>query len=131
MLNFPDSPTVNQTHNPGGSGQPAWKWDGVKWVASTATGAPITVTGSTTLPAVAVASVNVNNTSGGPITITLPAAAANDQTYKIKDVAGNAGTRTITIVPTSGTIDGWPNYQIMSDYMAVEVYWAGGMWGTR
>jgi hypothetical protein len=89
------------------------------------------VTGSTTLPAAMTASVNVNNTSGGPITITLPAAAATDQTYKIKDVAGNAGTRTITIVPTTGTIDSWPNYQIMSDYMSVEVYWAGGMWGTR
>jgi hypothetical protein len=129
VLNFPDVPAVNQIHT---SGATAWKWDGVKWTASTVPpSSPITVTGSTTLPAVTTASVNVNNTSGAPITITLPAATINDQTYKIKDVAGNAGTRTITIVPTSGTIDSWPNYQIMSDYMAVEVYWAGGMWGTR
>ena len=35
MLNFPDSPTLNQSYTPG-SGATSWTWDGTKWVAGAA-----------------------------------------------------------------------------------------------
>jgi hypothetical protein len=111
-----------------------WRWDGVKWMATSLLpgfGTPVTVTGSTTLPTAAVLSVNVNNTSGAPITITLPAATVNDQTYMIKDVAGNAATYGITIHPTTGTIDGKPDFYMYENYQAIELYWAAGLWGVR
>lgn len=128
-LNFPDTPAVGQIFS---SGSMAWRWDGAKWVTSSVQpSSPISVTGSTTLPVVTYASVNVNNTSNAPITITLPAAVVNDQTYMIKDVAGNAGTYGITILPTAGTIDGRVDFYMYQNYQAVELYWAAGMWGVR
>jgi hypothetical protein len=94
--------------------------------------APISVTGSVTLPAAVEASVNINNTSAAPITVTLPASPTLDQVYKLKDVAGNAGTFVITVVGSGGsTIDGNPNYQLVSNYMSLELYWTGALWGTR
>lgn len=130
MLDFPNAPTVGQIF---GSG-PAWRWDGTKWAATSLLpgfGTPVSVTGSTTLPTAAVLSVNVNNTSGAPITITLPTASVNDQTYMIKDVAGNFSTYPVTILPTTGTIDGRPDFYMFQDWQAVEVYWAAGMWAVR
>jgi hypothetical protein len=83
-----------------------------------------------TLPGVTRASVNINNGTGALITITLPASAA-DQTYRLKDIAGNASTYPIRIVPTAGTIDGGADYYMFSDYQAAELYWTGAMWGVR
>jgi type II secretory pathway pseudopilin PulG len=92
---------------------------------------PITVTGSTTLPTVGQASVNINNTSGADITITLPVAAAGDQSYKFKDVAGNAQTYRITLAPSGGAvIDGLPFFYMFENYQAVELYWTG-QWSVR
>lgn len=45
----------------------------------------------------------INNTSGGPINVYLPSAAARTKRIGVTDVAGNAGTYSITILPKSGS----------------------------
>lgn len=93
---------------------------------------PIPVSGSGPLPPGSFGDVNIRNTSGGPITITLPLMPALGQTLRFKDCAGNAGTYNITITAPPGTaIDGYPTYVLTSNYMSLEVYWTGDMWGTR
>lgn len=90
------------------------------------------VSASFALPFGATGTVNINNQAGAPITITLPPNPVLDQSLKFKDVGGNASTYTITIVsPDSSTIDLNPNYNLVSDYMAIELYWMGTQWGTR
>jgi len=93
--------------------------------------APITVSGSTVLPIGSAGDVSINNIVGAPIAITLPSTPALGQALKFKDTAGNAGTYAITLLPASGTIDGNPSYQLMSNYMSVELYWMGTQWGSR
>lgn len=132
MLDFPNTPTTGQVFT---SGPVSWKWDGVKWLANTpvlVTGAAvITVSGSLTLPTNQLTVVNVANSTAAPITLTLPVATLPDQTYRFKDINGNAGTYPITIAATSSTIDGFPSYQLLADYMSAEIYWMGSNWGTR
>jgi hypothetical protein len=93
--------------------------------------APIVVSGSGPLPAGSAGDVNINNVTGGPITITLPSSPTLGQVLRLKDVAGNAGTRSITLVPAAGTIDGNTSYQLVYDFGALELYWMGTQWGTR
>jgi uncharacterized repeat protein (TIGR01451 family) len=93
--------------------------------------APISVGSSTPLPVGSAGDVSISNVAAAPITITLPPSPTLGQTLKFKDTAGNAGTYTITLVSASGTIDGNTNYQMMSNYMSVELYWMGTQWGTR
>jgi hypothetical protein len=93
--------------------------------------APITVNATTALPVGSAGDVSINNLAAAPITITLPAGPTLGQTLKFKDTAGNAGTYTITLVSASGTIDGNPSYQLMSNFMSAELYWMGTQWGSR
>lgn len=133
MLNFPDAPTTNQVFTAVGK---SWQWDGVKWLSSTVVGAvsgddpPILVTTSTTLVGVIRATVNVSNGTGAVLVITLPAATVTDQTYRFKDIVGNASTFPIRILPTAGTIDGKADFYMFQDYQAAELYWAG-LWCVR
>jgi hypothetical protein len=61
----------------------------------------------------------------------LPAATITDQTYRIKDIAGNAATYPIRLLPTgAATIDGRPDYYLFQNYQAAELCWAG-MWAVR
>ena len=66
--------------------------------------------------------VFVNNTSGGPITLTL--AAALSPFTLIKDIAGNAGTRTITVTYPGG-IDQVTSVQLTYAYAWVWLAWNG------
>jgi|SRR5215469_4030728 len=97
-------------------------------------GPPIVVTGSGTivLPTTQNYFVFVNNTSGAPVTITIPAGGLFGQQLIIKDSGGNAGTFNITIDVTSPvTIDGNPNYLLMSNFASVSLVWLGSIWGTH
>jgi hypothetical protein len=92
---------------------------------------PIQVAMTTVLPAGSAGDVSIANVAAAPITITLPPSPMVGQVLKFKDVAGNAGTYPITIVPAAGTIDGSASYQIVSDYSSIELYWMGSQWGSR
>jgi hypothetical protein len=92
---------------------------------------PISVTSSTVLPFGAAGDVSIANGTAAPVTVTLPPTPTMGQALKFKDTAGNAGTYPVTIVSAAGTIDGNPNYLLMSNYMSVELYWMGTQWGTR
>lgn len=55
-----------------------------------------------------------------PITVTLPGAANNGDTYTVKDSQGKAGTYPITVVPSnSDTIDGYTSLILNHDYEAI------------
>jgi hypothetical protein len=123
--------------------------------AFVATAVPfVTLTGSGVLDPGSAGTILVRNTTAAPITITLPAGPSLGQTLLFKDAAGNAGTYPITIggsmavqlgedgsvvtnddgsvsIQATATIDGNPNYVLMSNYMSLEVFWMGDQWGTR
>jgi hypothetical protein len=58
----------------------------------------------------------VNRTGSTALAVTLPAAARLGVRYIIKDARGDAVTRIITILPTSGTIDGAASVIINTAY---------------
>lgn len=90
------------------------------------------VGGSTTLPVGTQGSININNTSGAMITITLPPSPVLDQRLAFKDIAGNASTYPIRILPQAGaTIDSKPDFYMYQDYQAMELYWTSSGWGVR
>ena len=68
------------------------------------------------------------NTSGGPVTITLPT-PTNGRVLKVKDSTGNAGTNNITINPhASETIDGAASKVINFNYGSVNLVSDGTNW---
>jgi hypothetical protein len=71
------------------------------------------------------------NTTGGAVTITLPAAVLNTL-YIVKDVGGAAATNNITIAKTGGdTIDGGASAVIDSQYMSLGfLCTASGIWSV-
>jgi hypothetical protein len=88
--------------------------------------------GSGPLPVGTSGPININNTTNAPITITLPASPVSGQTLYFKDVAGNAGTYQITILPSVGSmIDNRTEFYMYQNYQAVEMYWTGTGWGVR
>jgi hypothetical protein len=92
----------------------------------------IAVGGGGPLPEGASGPININNLTGADITITLPPNPVSGQTLYFKDVAGNASTFRITILPSAGsTIDHAPSFFMFEDYQAIEMYWTGSMWGVR
>lgn len=74
-------------------------------------------------------SVNVNNTSGAPITITLPPTPVLDQTINAKDVGRNAGTNAITWQGAAGAlIDGAATFIWGVSGAADQFKWTGSGW---
>jgi len=68
------------------------------------------------------------DTSGGAITINLPAGTA-DKTFIIKDETGNASTNNVTIDgDLAETIDGAATLVLNSPYSAVMLYWNLTQW---
>jgi hypothetical protein len=73
--------------------------------------------------------VVVVDTSGGPVTVTLPSSPVTGQAYKIKD-SGNALTNAVTIGGNANNIDGAATASINTDYGALEVVYDGTEWWT-
>lgn len=72
--------------------------------------------------------VIVNKTSGANTTVTLPASPLTNDYYTIKDGKGDAYTNPITIVPSSGTIDGQSNVVIWNNYESLDFVYNGTEW---
>lgn len=69
--------------------------------------------------------IYMDNTTSGPVSVTLPYAPVRNQFLVVKDVAGNAGAHHITII---GTVDGVVNPVLSSNYMVIGLTYAGGLW---
>lgn len=69
--------------------------------------------------------IYVNQSSGSGISVTLPASPSTNQFIVIKDVAGNASTKNITI---TGTVDGTTNSVIGANYGGAGLSWNGSSW---
>ena len=67
------------------------------------------------------------NTTGGTITITLPASPADGQAYKIKDAGGDALSNNINIAGNGKNIDGSSTATINTDYGAIEIVYDSGL----
>jgi hypothetical protein len=80
------------------------------------------------LPAGTHGDINIRNSTGAVMSITLPPTPTLGQSLMFKDVLGNASTHPIII---SGPIDGGTTYTLFSDYQAAELYWSGSQWGVR
>lgn len=75
--------------------------------------------------------IEVNNTSGAPVTTYLPGAPSTGDMVVVKDFGGNAGTYSITVQsPISGiTIDGSATYMMNLNYQSITLYWNNIRWG--
>lgn len=72
--------------------------------------------------------VYVNQSSGSGCTLTLPASPVPQQQIIIKDIAGNASTKPITI---SGTVDGVTNPVIGANYGGAWLSYNGSGWSEH
>lgn len=69
------------------------------------------------------------NTTGGPITVTLPdPSGIAGRMYTIKKIGTGGIDNALTITPTSGTIDGNGNYIIYNDWTFVTLQTDGTNW---
>lgn len=73
--------------------------------------------------------VQLVDTTGGPVTITLPASHTVGDWFTVKDAGGAAATNAITVDPADAdTIDGAATYSIASNYEAITVISNGTNW---
>lgn len=63
-------------------------------------------------------------------TYTLPAVPAVNQIVVVKDIAGTAASRNVTIAPNSGLIDGQANVALSSNYASTDLVWNGSAWNV-
>ena len=72
------------------------------------------------------------DTSGGAVTINLPAAVAGGSSIVVLDVGGAAGTNNITLDPNGAeTISGEATVEIDQDYKGLTLYALAGSWGFK
>jgi len=129
MIDFPNSPTLNQIYT-GGTPPVSWKWDGAKWIVSgAATPSMLVVNSTTTLTTGFTGFVRAENNTSAPITITLPAIPTAGQGVTIKDMLGNAGTYAITVSGGAQTIEGAATLAIHSNYGWLDLIYTGVQWG--
>jgi hypothetical protein len=132
MINFPDVPTLNQVHTDAIAGC-TWKWDGVKWMVDV-TVIPdfepqmITVSTTTTLATGFSGFVGVDNTTGAPMTVTLPTGPMSPQRITVKDIGGNAGTYPITVAGNGQNIENASSLILRGDYNWVDLIYTGAKW---
>jgi hypothetical protein len=90
---------------------------------------PLYIHTSTILPLGFAGNIYVDNTSGGPITITLPLAPITGDRIMIKDITGNAMTYNTTVNTADGSlIDDTPTYVIAFDFGNLGIEWTGARW---
>jgi len=119
ILNFPDTPTMNQIFTAVGK---SWQWDGIKWVVADAGSDAGTMTGFSGF-------VRAENTTSASITITLPVTPSAGQTVTIKDMLGNAGIYPITVSGNGKTIEGTTTLTISFNYGWLDLIYTGVQWG--
>jgi hypothetical protein len=116
-------------------------WNGTQWgevkvgvetaVPVSPSAPPITLTGTSSVTAAVDQDYYIDNTSAGIMNINLSAGAYVNQKLSFKDIAGNAGTYQINIVPGGGAhIDGLTVYPIVSNYSSLRMVWTGSNWGV-
>jgi len=72
------------------------------------------------------------NSSGGAVTINLPAAVAGGSSIVVMDVGGAANTNNITLDPNGAeTISGEATVEIDQDYKGLTLYALAGSWGFK
>jgi hypothetical protein len=72
------------------------------------------------------------DSSGGAVTINLPAAVAGGSSIVVMDVGGAAGTNNITLDPNGAeTISGEATVEIDQDYKGLTLYALAGSWGFK
>jgi hypothetical protein len=72
------------------------------------------------------------DSSGGAVTINLPAAVAGGSSIVVMDVGGSAGTNNITLDPNGAeTISGEATVEIDQDYKGLTLYALAGSWGFK
>jgi hypothetical protein len=72
------------------------------------------------------------NSSGGAVTINLPAAVAGGSSIVVLDVGGSAGTNNITLDPNGAeTISGEATIEIDQDHKGLTLYALAGSWGFK
>jgi chitinase len=127
MLNFPSAPSLSQVFTAAGR---SWVWDSVKWVAypPPAVTGIIVVNTTTTLATGFTGFVRVENTTGIPITVTLPASPTPNQVVTLKDSAGNSSDDAITISGNGNSIDGVATLLLNYNYSFAELTYTGVQW---
>lgn len=127
MINFPDSPTLNQVFSAVGC---FWKWDGVKWIVGDSSVPPHTqiINDTYVLPAGFQGYVDVRNTANVPITVTLPSAPAAGDEITIKDTVGNATSYNITVNGAGKNIEGVATLVIRVNYNWAPLWYNGIQW---
>jgi len=127
-LDFPDNPAIGQAY-----GQ--WQWSGSQWTTGPVAGTDgppggqpvLVVNASVVLPAGSAGFIRIENTTGGPITVTLPS-SPGQASLILKDTAGNAGTWPITIGGGGSTIEGQGSLVLPYNYSWAELIHTGSQW---
>jgi hypothetical protein len=68
------------------------------------------------------------NSLNGTVTVNLPSSPNSGRVFSLKDSSGNASINNITIIPSSGTIDGQPSYVINSNYGGLNLVYNNNQW---
>jgi hypothetical protein len=130
MLDFPNAPAPFQLFSAAGR---SWLFDGAKWIADSfadepTTASTLTLHATTVLPAGFTGFVWVENTSGVPVTVTLPGGPTQAQHVVVKDALGNAATLPITVNGGGVTIEGQPTLVLIYGYSWVDLAFTGTQW---
>ena len=128
LIDFPAAAIPGETFQAAGL---AWRYDGIKWAATTVAEEPGNISEPVTI-VVTVDTVLAEDFAGtvlvqqaAPVTITLPAAPVLGQTVTIKDSLGQAATHPISIV---GIIEGVSGMTISRNFSWAPLMWAGASW---
>lgn len=72
--------------------------------------------------------LGVTSSGGGSVTVLLPANPRTGQTCHVKDAGGGAGSTSIVVKASKGTIDGAASTTLSAAYSSVSLVWNGSGW---